>query len=546
VPELHRKAAAWHLDQGLPEPAWHHALEGENLELAVRILERYMIAKILGGELVTVQRWLNEIPAGWRTKHPMIAMAQAAVLMATGQFEACANSLNEVEEIALQSQENVARHQARATAMRCNIACFQNDLTRAETFADQALQNLEEDDLDFRAGIYGALGDTYRRNGRWQEAEDAYKKLLDYTHTPTFRVQGAHVYGALADLALRQGKLQEAEIHWRQAMSSIQDRQGEPQPLPVVGWVYIRLGELQYEQNNLAEARKLIHCGLEYAELGGDVRSLIAGYLNRGRLKLTVGDSQGAREELENARTRVEDAQFPYWTGRYQRLLIEIWLAEDRLRTAVDWLDDRMESTVFQDGDMNMILSLALARVLIIKGDRPSLDQALNLLQPLLECLEEEGRMGLAIETRALQALAHWKGGEPGQALIPLERALRLAEPEGYVRLFADLGLPMARLLQEAHGRDVLPNYVDTLLSTYQAGVPDREDQPVSLPEPLTEREQEVLELMAAGLTNSEIGEELVIAPGTVKKHAGNIYGKLGVSNRTEAAAKARELNLLD
>jgi LuxR family maltose regulon positive regulatory protein len=126
-----------------------------------------------------------------------------------------------------------------------------------------------------------------------------------------------------------------------------------------------------------------------------------------------------------------------------------------------------------------------------------------------------------------------------------LERALRMAEPEGYNRLFADFGLPMARLLQEAYSRDVMPEYIEMLIAAFNVASMFDISAQDSLPEPLTPREQEVLELVAAGLTNREIAEKLVVSPETVKKHTGTIYGKLGASNRTEAAAKARALNLL-
>ena len=129
---------------------------------------------------------------------------------------------------------------------------------------------------------------------------------------------------------------------------------------------------------------------------------------------------------------------------------------------------------------------------------------------------------------------------------VRLERALRLAEPEGYVRRFADLGLPLARLLQEVHSRGVMPDYVEKLLAACGADLTLSTPAVPILPEPLTPREQEVLELLAAGLTNREIAEQLVISPQTVKKHTGGIYGKLGVRSRTEAAARARELDLLD
>jgi LuxR family maltose regulon positive regulatory protein len=165
------------------------------------------------------------------------------------------------------------------------------------------------------------------------------------------------------------------------------------------------------------------------------------------------------------------------------------------------------------------------------------------VLERLLQAAEAEGRTGVMIEALALQALVHRKRGSQADAMTSLERALRLAEPEGYVRLFVDLGLPLARLLQDARSRMVMPEYVAKLLAAFGSELPLPTD--MALPEPLTAREQEILELVAAGLTNQEIAEKLVISPETVKKHTGTIYGKLGVSNRTGAAARARELDLL-
>ena len=136
-------------------------------------------------------------------------------------------------------------------------------------------------------------------------------------------------------------------------------------------------------------------------------------------------------------------------------------------------------------------------------------------------------------------------GAANTRALTALEHALRLAEGEGYVRLFADLGLPMARLLQEAHSRAVMPEYVETLLAAFADDLKIAAATEAPLPEPLTPREQEVLERLAAGLTNREITAQLVISVETVKKHVRNLCAKLGVSNRTEAAARSRELNLL-
>jgi LuxR family maltose regulon positive regulatory protein len=182
---------------------------------------------------------------------------------------------------------------------------------------------------------------------------------------------------------------------------------------------------------------------------------------------------------------------------------------------------------------------------MIVKGDAPSLERAQALLRSLLQATEAEGRAGIHIETLALQALVYWRRGEHASAMTALEHALRIAEPEGYVRLFADCGLPMARLLQEARQRALLPEYVEKLLGAFDGNLSLPSSVAGALPEPLSLREQEVLKLIAAGLTNREIAEGLVISPETVKKHTSSIFSKLSVSNRTEAAARARELNLL-
>jgi len=547
ITRLHRGAAGWYLSQGLPETAFRHAINGDDFEIVSQIFERYLIVKLLGGEIKIVQDWLAEVPESWQEKYPGIALAQAGILLATGQFDACARRLDRVEQLAHAMDENAELYQARVTAMRCNIACFQNDMERAEAFAHQALQILSENDLDFRSGIYGALGDTYRRNGHWEEAKECYLKLLDYTHAPTFRVQSVHIYGALADLELRQGRLQNAATYWKKALIAIQKRENRGNfPLPLIGWVYIRLAELYYEWNELGEARQHLAKGLERAELGGDVRSLIAGYLLSARLKLTDGDIGQAAASLEQARPHIESAQFAHWTSRFERIQLDLWLSQDKLERAIDWADSKLKNASLENPLGDELDQLALTRLLLAKGDRESLVSAQELLDDVLPKVKDEGRMGLHIEALALDALLDWKRDNKPQALTVLEHALRLAKPEGYVRLFADLGLSMGRLLQEAHSRQVMTNYVDKLLRAFGEDLTSPAPVKPALPEPLTERERDVLELMAAGLTNPEIAEKLVLSAGTIKKHASHIYKKLGVHSRTEAAARARKLNLLN
>jgi LuxR family transcriptional regulator, maltose regulon positive regulatory protein len=544
--DLHRRAARWHLNGDLPEPAFQHAIEGQDAALVIQILERYLDAKLLGGEVTLVQRWIDALPEGWLATYPDLGLAQASLLLFRGALDLVERRLQEIEEMASADQEADASGQlARVTALRCFIACFQNELGQAERYAEQALRDLPAEDLIYRAGILGALGDTYRANGHWRKAQESYSKLLDFGPLPAFPVQLVHVYGALADLELRQGHLRNAAGYWRKALAAVQDQDNWGRlPLPLTGWVYIRLGELLYERNELAEAGERLSQGLDRVELGGDVRALIAGYLIAARLQLTVGDLTAATGYLEKARPLVEEAQFAEWRGRFERCQLELWLAQDKLRTAVNWADARLQEDALVERPESEMAQLAIARVLILKGDGASFKQARLLLERLLQSAQEEGRLGVQIEALALQALGHERQGERPQALIALEHALRLAQPEGYVRLFADLGLPLARLLQAARARAVLPDYVARLLAAFSHDLPSPALE--TLPEPLTAREQEILEMLAAGLTNRQIADQLVISPQTVKKHTGNIYGKLGVNNRTGAVARAREVGLLE
>jgi LuxR family maltose regulon positive regulatory protein len=433
------------------------------------------------------------------------------------------------------------------TAIRCAIACFQNDLRRAESYAERALRDLPEEDLGFRPLIYGALGDSYRRIGRWEEARSWYLKATRFTDAPTFRVESAHVFGALADLDLRQGRLHRAAGYWRKALAAVEDPENWGRlPLPVFGWVKLRLGELLYEWNDLDQAWDHLARGLELAEVGGDVQSLIAGYVISARLKLTRDDFDGAAELLAKAQPLVDGAAFPDWTSRFERCQIELWLTQGKLRLAVDWVDTALRDGTLEERSESESVRLATARVLIVKGDAPSRDRAVSLLDDLLQAAETHGRMGVQIEALALQAIAHWGRGDTARAMTFLERSLRLAEPEGYVRLFADLGLPMTRLLQEARSREVRPNYVSRLLAACGVALTPPGNGKAVLPEPLSQREQDVLGLIAAGLTNREIAESLFISPETVKKHTSSIFGKLGVGSRTQAVARARSLGFLD
>ena len=237
----------------------------------------------------------------------------------------------------------------------------------------------------------------------------------------------------------------------------------------------------------------------------------------------------------------MDEAPFPDLTGRFQRCRLEVWLAQGKLRAAVDWSDRTRRDSQRSASLTARRLNWPWLECSSYEGTRLLVPMRWHSSAIWSEKRKMRAEWAIQIEALALKSLAEGAAGDRAGAMTSLERALRLAEPEGYLRLFADLGLPMARLLQEARSRAVMPDYVSSLLQA--AGARLSSDR--CLPEPLSMREQEVLTLMAAGLTNREIADELAISPQTVKKHADNIYGKLGVRGRTEAAARARALDLL-
>jgi LuxR family maltose regulon positive regulatory protein len=225
-----------------------------------------------------------------------------------------------------------------------------------------------------------------------------------------------------------------------------------------------------------------------------------------------------------------------------------IWLAQDKLDAASQWVGER---GLDADGDPTYVHEMeymVLARILIAQG---RLDEATRLLERLLEATETGGRTSRVIQILMLQALAFQAEGDTARAMAALERALTLAEPGGFVRVFVDEGPPMARLLYEAATRGIAPDYARRLLAAFPAAEaeqtgPSKTQAPKpELVEPLSERELEVLQLIAEGLTNQEIASRLFLALNTVKAHSRNIYGKLGVHSRTQAIARARALGIL-
>jgi LuxR family transcriptional regulator, maltose regulon positive regulatory protein len=358
-----------------------------------------------------------------------------------------------------------------------------------------------------------------------------------------------------ADIRIAQGRLREAMRTYEHALR-LATEQGDP-AMRGTADMYVGMSELHREYDDLHAATKHLLRSKEQGEHTGFPQYPYRWRVAMARILEAQGDPDGALDLFEEAE-RLYVSDFHPNVRPIEALRARIWVAQGRLGEALGWAREQGLSAHDDLGYVREFEHITLARVLLAryKSDREEqrpIREAMALLERLLQAAEEGGRTGSAIEILVLQALAHETQGDIPAALVPLERALTLAEPEGYVRIFVDEGRPMARLQSEAAAHGIMPDYTGKLLAAFDAeGRIDPDDSlrltaPASQPlvEPLTDRELEVLQLIAQGLSNREISERLFLALITVKGHNRNIFRKLQVRRRTEAVARARELGLL-
>jgi LuxR family maltose regulon positive regulatory protein len=348
---------------------------------------------------------------------------------------------------------------------------------------------------------------------------------------------------------MSQGRLREAEGSLRQALGLAAEREAEL--LPAVGRVRIAMGELLLERDDLEASERELTLGTELVERAGELEILTRGQVALSRMKRARGDAEGALELAHKAERLARESGAPqaiadaaFWKARLHLMRNELPAAASELERASD-VDDVPRST--QDA-----FRISLARLFVARED---LDEALQLLDRLREAVEAADRRGSVIEILTLLALALRAKGEKSRALDAMGRALALAEPEGYTRIFVEEGPPMAELLSEVLEaqqrwrldslRRIPAHYLRKLLAATERDAAGTARPATDLPEVLSERELEVLQLIAAGKSNRRIATELFVSVGTVKTHLNNLYRKLDSHSRTQAVARARELGLI-
>jgi LuxR family maltose regulon positive regulatory protein len=540
--ELHKRAAEWYEQNGFVPEAVHHALAAGDQLLVARLMEKNAMAMLMRGEAVTVLTWITTIAPLVR-EHPWLAIYQSFAFICTGQ-------LDQVERVL----QKLDRHltlpvmDAEAEAMRSHIAVIRalataqrGEAQQATTLAQQALDLLPEGDTVIRGILIFTLGDACWQTGDLAEARRAFVEASQINKAVGNFLGGVLALSSVAALLTEQGELHRAAETYQTAvqMATRSDRR----IMPAAAHACLGLSDLEYKWNELDAAGRSVLQALELGLRWGNPDTLANAHLMRARLQQAQGDTTAAFGSLREAEALAQgQGVTAVTTLRVEAIRVRLWLAQANLEAVTHWSREQPFDFHGEISYQNQVAYLTLARILIAQNRA---DTALILLERLLVQVEALGQMGIALEVLILRSLALADSGDTPGALTTLARALMLGQSEGYVRVFLDEGTPMVKLLRHAGSRGISPKYVAELLSQFNSeiGITPTTQQP--LIEPLTERELEVLRLLADGLSNQEIARKLVVALGTAKTHTASLYRKLDVVSRTQAVARARELGLL-
>ncbi len=554
LPELHRRASTWYEEHDLLLEAVHHALLAPDLERTTRLLEEHRHTLALRGQGRTVLSFLRAFPDELIERHPGLCFSQALLLMLTDQLPEALTRLqvakHAASHIAQAGEKQVLLY--RIAAMQAYILFSQGHLESGVTLAEQICEHLDEMSAEVQAFVRLIAAHRVLLRGEIGHNGEQYTARLDAAHEAASDLVAIQVFLRLTSSLLQarllrlQGRLRQAAVIYEQ----LAQIQGENAEALISPGSCFGLGELCYQWNDLDAAGRLLEQGRE--ALHGAV-TLAADEIAQGYAALAL--LHQARNKQTEALALVEEfvrlaqtRQFaPMQRARVSACHARLALMQGHLLEAVRWAE---ASGLSAEDDLVYVREweyLIFARVRIAQGRLdpagPFLVEALRLLERLLQDAEAKARVDSMLEILVVQALAFSAAPvHRTRALPALERALRLAEQGGYVRLFLDEGQPMKVLLRQASVHGIAADYAARLLPAFDEQASSSE--PGALIEPLTERERAVLRLLVRGLSNAEIARELIITVGTVKRHVNSLYGKLGVNSRPQAMARAQALQM--
>ncbi len=558
IPTLHSRASKWYEQNELPSDAIQHAFAANDLDQAASLAELAWPAWSGSYQSITWLGWVKELPDELVRVRPVLSLSYAWAFMNAGKLNEAEVRLKDVERwleptidlgeqpetltgkmVVVDEEQFQSLPLSLATAWAYHAQAIGNVASTVK-YAQRVLELLPDGDSYERGTVTALLGLAYWTSGDLEAAHQTFSDGLAGMN-PLDVIVGTFV---LADIKMTLGHLHEAVRTCEHALR-LATEHGEPFPIGTED-VYIGISELHRELGNLEAAAQDLDTAKKLGEQielpDWQHRWCIA----QARLKQTLGDLDKALDLLDEAESLYIQTPLPI-VCPFAATKTRVWIRQGRLNEAQGWARERGLSV---DDDLNYLHEfehITLARVLITqyKSDLvdDSIHDAMGLLKRLLKAAEEGGRTGSVIEFLVLLALVHHAQGDIPRALMSLKHALTLAEPEGYIRIFADEGMPMAHLLSEAAAHGIMPDYTGKLLVVFESETQKPSAQP--LIEPLSSRELEVLQLIAQGLTNREIAERLYLALDTIKGHNRRVFGKLGVKNRAQAINKAISLKII-
>ncbi|HEX9036958.1 MAG TPA: LuxR C-terminal-related transcriptional regulator [Ktedonobacterales bacterium] len=568
---LHQRASVWYERHGGTADAIRHALASEDFERAANLIELAVPAMHRNKQEATLLGWLKALPNAMVHLRPVLSVGYAWALLARGELEAAGVRLREAErwldttmEAADTDAPVVVNHEefrrlpALISVHRAAHAQAVGDVSSAVKYARRALDLVSSDHELGRGAATALLGLASWAGG---DLETAYLMFADGMASVQRAGNLADVIGgaiALAEIRIAQGRLHEAmRIYERALQLTTEPGARGATALRGTADLYVGMSELYREHDDLHAAMQFLRRGQELGERNGVPQNQYRWRVTMARIQEAQGDLDGALDLLNEAeRVYVRDF-FPTArpVGAHRARL---WVKQGRVGEALGWARERGMDTSDDLSYLREFEHITLAWALLTRyqsdGVDRSLREVLGLLERLLNAADAGGRTGSVIEILILLALAQHAQGDIRVALLPLQRALSLAEPEGCVRTFVDLGPEVARLLREATAREIRPAYAGRLLAAFGS---EREQDAREPPlpsasstrrapiEPLTRRELDVLRLLRTDLSGPEIAAALVIALSTVHTHTKSIYSKLNVTNRRAAVKRAAELQVL-
>jgi LuxR family maltose regulon positive regulatory protein len=543
VATLHLRAGQWYEQAGLTAHAIRHALAAQAFGYVADLVEQVAPAMIQRGELAGLLKWLEALPDKEVRARPLLTIYYARVLLIGGQTRRAATLLASIEaKVAAAEEEATPEVQGHIAALQAYLARESGDFAGAILLFRQALAHLPRQESLFWAMDTLNLAIAHYLQDEFELASPLLTELIAIGETAQLPANTLAAIYLNAQLLRVQGALREAIQLCQAGMELVARRQWHN--FPAVGFLYVAFGDLLCECNELTRAAEYLEKGIKLGEEGGHPHIMLIGNVRLAWLRQLQGDVAGSHEAIRATLqiTQHREVSHAWPVPSAACCEARLWIAQGNLAAASRWA----QATGLEAADTPVTYlyeteQLTLARLWIAQDN---LDAAEPLLLRLHRQALSAKRNGSLIQLLVLQAITYAAQERNEAALAALEQALALAEAEGFVRVFLDEGAPMVALLRRAVARELHANYALHLLEEAGESIMSTAS-PQPLIEALSERELEVLRRVAAGYSNREIGQELVVAVSTVKRHISNIYGKLEVTSRTQAVAKAKELDLL-